>query len=120
MSEPEPNSPTGPADPSPRPRRAAIVGGGLAGLAAVVGLASAMKDRGVRGATIEVELFEARRRLGGRAASFADAASGESVDYCQHISMGCCTNLADFCRRTGTGDLFRTDRVLNLFTRDGR
>ena len=69
---------------------------------------------------VEVELFEARRRLGGRAASFADSSSGESVDYCQHISMGCCTNLTDFCQRTGTADLFRRDRVLRLFTRDGR
>jgi len=89
----------------------AIVGGGLAGLAAAVGLAN-------RGLT--VELLEARRRLGGRAASFQDATSGEAVDYCQHISMGCCTNLADFCQRTGTGDLFRADRVMHLFTRDGR
>ena len=91
--------------------RVAIVGGGLAGLAAAVGLAG----RGLR-----VQLFEARRRLGGRAASFTDAATGEAVDYCQHVSMGCCTNLADFCRRTDTADLFRRDRVLHLFTRDGR
>ena len=92
-------------------RSVAIVGGGLAGLAAAV----ALSRRGPR-----VVLFEARRRLGGRAASFADAATGESVDYCQHISMGCCTNLEDFCNRTQTADLFRRDRVLHLFTRDGR
>ncbi len=101
---------------APPPRRVAIVGGGLAGLAAAVGLAR----QSIAGQRLQVELFEARRRLGGRAASFADAATGEAVDYCQHISMGCCTNLADFCRRTGTEDLFRPDRVLHLFTRDGR
>jgi squalene-associated FAD-dependent desaturase len=120
MSELKPSSPTTAVYAAPRPRRVAIIGGGLAGLAAAVGLAGEMKAGGDQATGVEVELFEARRRLGGRAASFADVASGESVDYCQHISMGCCTNLADFCRRTGTGDLFRADRVLNLFTRDGR
>ena len=70
-----------------------IVGGGLAGLAAAVALAEL---------DCQVELFEARRALGGRAASFRDPATGELVDHCQHVSMGCCTNLADFCRRTGT------------------
>ena len=120
MSEPEPTSPTTADNATSRPRRVAIIGAGLAGLAAAVGLAEQTNAGGGQAAGVEVELFEARRRLGGRAASFADAASGESVDYCQHISMGCCTNLADFCRRTGTSDLFRADRVLNLFTRDGR
>ncbi|MES1213830.1 MAG: hydroxysqualene dehydroxylase HpnE [Singulisphaera sp.] len=104
------------AESTPRARRVTIVGGGLAGLATAVALARETAG----GRPLSIELREARRRLGGRAASFADAASGESVDYCQHISMGCCTNLADFCQRTGTADLFRPDRVLNLFTRDGR
>ncbi len=76
----------------PPPSRIAIVGGGLAGLAAAVGLA----DRG-----LHIELLEARRQLGGRAGSFRDPASGELVDHCQHVSLGCCTNLDDFCRRTG-------------------
>jgi squalene-associated FAD-dependent desaturase len=107
--------------PKAQSKRVAIVGGGLAGLAAAVGLAGAgIGSRQTAGQHVEVEIFEARRRLGGRAASFADAASGELVDYCQHISMGCCTNLVDFCQRTGTVDLFRRDRVLRLFTRDGR
>src|SRR5262245_5839743 len=43
--------------------RVAIIGGGLAGLAAALGLA----EQGVH-----VDLFEARRTLGGRAASFRD------------------------------------------------
>ncbi|HEY4308976.1 MAG TPA: hydroxysqualene dehydroxylase HpnE [Pirellulales bacterium] len=116
MIEPVPAPSIIPQPQPAQPRRVAIVGGGLAGLAAAVGLAGQIID----GQPLSIELIEARRRLGGRAASFADAASGEAVDYCQHISMGCCTNLADFCRRTGTADLFRADRVLNLFTRDGR
>ncbi|HEV3023550.1 MAG TPA: hydroxysqualene dehydroxylase HpnE, partial [Pirellulales bacterium] len=91
--------------------RIAIVGGGLAGLATAV----ALSDRG-----FELELHETRRRLGGRATSFYDSASGEWIDHCQHVSMGCCTNLADFCRRTGLAEFFRRDRVLYFFGPDGR
>jgi squalene-associated FAD-dependent desaturase len=89
----------------------AVVGGGLAGLAAAVALTSA----GCR-----VELFEARRALGGRAASFRDPTTGEVVDQCQHVSMGCCTNLADFCRRTGIAELFGRDPVVNFIGPDSR
>lgn len=92
-------------------KRVAIVGGGLAGLAAAVRLV----ERGC-----QVELFESRRQIGGRAASFRDPATGELVDYCQHVSLGCCTDLAEFCQRTGIADGFRRDRVLHLFTADGR
>ena len=77
-----------------------IVGGGLAGLAT----AAALVDRGLR-----ITLLESRPRLGGRASSFTDPATGEPVDNCQHVSMACCTNLDDFCRRVGTADLFRRE-----------
>jgi squalene-associated FAD-dependent desaturase len=97
--------------PSPAAPRVAIVGGGLAGLAAAVRLA----EEGYA-----VELFESRRRLGGRATSFRDPESGDAVDHCQHVSMGCCTNLADFARRTGIADLFDHARVLHFFSPDGR
>ncbi|HUT89869.1 MAG TPA: hydroxysqualene dehydroxylase HpnE [Thermoguttaceae bacterium] len=89
----------------------AVVGGGLAGLAAAVALC----ERGFR-----VELFEAGRRLGGRAGSFRDGISGELVDSCQHVAMGCCTNLADFLRRTGTSGCFRRRRQLHFVGPDGR
>lgn len=88
-----------------------VVGGGLAGLAAAVALASV----GCR-----VQLFEARRMLGGRATSFRDPATGELVDQCQHVGMGCCTNLADFCQRTGIASSFTRDRALNFIGPDGR
>lgn len=91
-------------------QRVAVVGGGLAGLAAAV----ALVERGFR-----VELFEARRRLGGRATSFRDPQSGETIDHCQHVSMGCCTNLADFCRRVGVRDRFRVDDTLHFFSETG-
>ncbi len=92
-------------------KRVAIVGGGLAGLAAAVGLAR-------RG--LHIELFEARRQLGGRATSFRDPASGAWVDHCQHVSLGCCTNLDDFCQRTGLVELIERHRALYFFGLDGR
>ncbi|HEX7446263.1 MAG TPA: hydroxysqualene dehydroxylase HpnE [Pirellulales bacterium] len=88
----------------------AIVGGGLAGLAAAVGLS---------GRGWQIELFEARRQLGGRAGSFHDPASSQWVDHCQHVGMACCTNLVDFCRRTDLAAGFRRDRVLHFFGPDG-
>jgi squalene-associated FAD-dependent desaturase len=89
-------------DASPR---IAIIGGGLAGLAAAVGLA----DRG-----LHVELFEARRQLGGRTGAFRDAETGMLVDHCQHVSLGCCTNFDDFCKRTGLINLLKRFRTLHF------
>src|SRR5439155_20735846 len=97
--------------PKPAPPRVVIVGGGLAGLAAAVGLA---------GKDLDVTLIESRPRLGGRASSFPDPASGELVDNCQHVSMACCTNLADFCPRAGTSGLFRREPAVFFLGPDGR
>ncbi len=80
-----------------------IVGGGLAGLAA----AAALVDSGT-----SVRLLEARRRAGGRAASFEDPVAGGLVDACQHVAMGCCTNFLDLCRQAGLADALRRDRTL--------
>jgi squalene-associated FAD-dependent desaturase len=88
-----------------------IIGGGLAGLAA----ATALAPRGFR-----VTLLEARGRLGGRASSFTDAASGQVIDTCQHVSMGCCTNLDHFCRTVGIDSLLRTQPCLYFMTADRR
>jgi len=68
----------------------AIAGGGLAGLAAACALAEA----GFR-----VTLLERRPFLGGRASSYQHPGTGETVDNCQHVLFGCCTNLIDFYRR---------------------
>ncbi|MBS0198319.1 MAG: squalene synthase HpnC [Planctomycetes bacterium] len=78
-------------------RRVTIVGGGVAGIAAAVTLA----DRGV-----PVTLLEAKRRLGGRATSFVDQGTGETLDNCQHIALGCCTAYLSLCERLGATDLF--------------
>jgi len=73
----------------------AIAGGGLAGLAAGCALA----DAGFR-----VTLIEKRPFVGGRASSYEHPGTGEVVDNCQHVLLGCCTNLIDFYRRIGVED----------------
>ena len=54
-----------------------------------------------------VELFEKRPVLGGRASSFVPPGESEPIDNCQHVLLGCCTNLIDFFRRAGAGGKFR-------------
>jgi squalene-associated FAD-dependent desaturase len=80
----------------------AIAGGGLAGLAAAAALG---------GAGFEVDLFEARPFLGGRATSYSVPASSgeevETIDNCQHILLRCCTNLLNFYERLGVRSQIR-------------
>ena len=87
------------------------MGGGLAGMAC----AAALVGRG-----LHVELFEGRKKLGGRAGSYLDRESGESIDHCQHVAMGCCTNFLDFCRRTQIDTLFTQQKTLHFFGPDGQ
>ena len=74
-----------------------MIGGGLAGLSSAVALA----DAGWR-----VCLLEKRPHLGGRATSYT-LPDGSEVDNCQHVTLGCCTNLADFYRRVGAEEKIR-------------
>jgi squalene-associated FAD-dependent desaturase len=76
----------------------AIVGGGLAGLAAAAALGSA---------DYSVTLLEARPFLGGRATSYplnTGDDDGPTIDNCQHVLLRCCKNLIDFYRRLGVAD----------------
>jgi len=84
-------------------RNVVVVGGGLAGLACAAGL-------GKRG--WKVTLLESRNRLGGRASSFRDAQTGEWLDNCQHVSLGCCTNFTQFCELVGIADHFHREDEL--------
>jgi zeta-carotene desaturase len=88
-----------------------VVGGGLAGLAAGCALA----DAGLR-----VTLFEKRPFLGGRASSYEHPGTGEVVDNCQHVLLGCCTNLVDFYRRIGVEDKIRWYDRLTFIEPGGR
>ncbi len=78
--------------------RVAVIGGGLAGISAGCALADA---------GYHVELFERRPYLGGRASSYELPGTGEVVDNCQHVLLGCCTNLIDFYHRLGVEDQIR-------------
>ena len=87
-----------------------MIGGGLAGLASGVALAEA----GWR-----VRLFEQRPFLGGRATSYV-LPNGEHVDNCQHVTLGCCTNLADFYRRVGSANKIKFFDELVFLDPQGR
>jgi len=94
-----------------RPLHVAVVGGGLAGLAAACALAEA----GCR-----ISLYERRPYLGGRASSYQHPGTGEVVDNCQHVLLGCCTNLIDLYRRTGVEDKIRWYDELTFLEPGGR
>ncbi len=83
----------------------AVVGGGVAGLAAAEALIRAGQC---------VILLEQRTELGGRISSFRDLDSGWYLDNGQHVWMPCCTNFVDFLNRTGVGDLTCTQPRLRV------
>ncbi len=89
----------------------AIIGGGLAGLSA----GCALSDAGYR-----VEIFERRPYLGGRASSYELPGTGEVVDNCQHVLLGCCTNLLDFYRRLGVEQQIRWYDEITFLLPGGR
>ena len=96
-------------------RKVLIAGGGLAGLSAAAALGSA---------GFEVDLFEARPFLGGRATSYAlpaaDGEEAETVDNCQHILLRCCVNLLNFYERLGVRDRIRFYREFFFLEPGGR
>src|SRR3984957_7612310 len=87
-----------------------VIGGGLAGLSSAVALAEA----GFR-----VRLLEKRPYLGGRATSYL-LPGGEHIDNCQHVTLGCCTNLEDFYRRVGAAGKIAYYDSLVFVDREGR
>jgi hydroxysqualene dehydroxylase len=87
-------------------KKVIVVGGGLAGMAAAVALESAGQI---------VTLIEARKTLGGRAGSFEDPQTGEILDNCQHVLLGCCVNLLDFYRRIGVLDRIHWENTIHFF-----
>src|SRR5271154_2452764 len=91
--------------------RIAVVGGGLAGLAAGCALA---------GSGFRVTLFERRPYLGGRASSYQHPGTGEVVDNCQHVLLGCCTNLIQFYERLGVEGKIRWFDRLTFLEPGGR
>jgi len=45
---------------------------------------------------------------------------GEHVDNCQHVTLGCCTNLADFYKRVGSADKIKFFDRLFFLDPEGR
>ncbi len=91
--------------------RVIVIGGGLAGLAA----ATALAPKG-----FQVALLESRNRLGGRAGSFTDTTTGQLIDACQHVSMGCCTQFKHFTQAVGIDKWMQPQPCLYFMTPDGR
>jgi len=92
-------------------KRVAIIGGGLAGLAAGCALAEA-------GVTVIV--FERRPYVGGRASSYEHPGTGEVIDNCQHVLLGCCTNLIHFYERLDVSGKIRWFDELTFIEPGGR
>jgi len=88
-----------------------VIGGGLAGLAA----AGTLSKQGQK-----VVLIESKGKIGGRAASFVDLASGDLIDNCQHVSMKCCTNLQYFCEEIGISHYIKDEPNMFWRTPDGK
>lgn len=80
-----------------------VAGGGIAGLAAAAALG---------GAGFEVDLFESRDFLGGRATSWPVSPESEIIDNCQHVLLRCCVNLMDLYGRL---DVARNIRFYKKF-----
>lgn len=91
------------------PARATVIGGGVAGIAA----SFALRDRGY-----EVELWEGRGHLGGRAFSFEDGRMGGETDNGPHVMLGCYDEMRRLLRRLGTEHLFSRPRRLTLAYRE--
>ncbi|MCA9135556.1 MAG: hydroxysqualene dehydroxylase HpnE [Planctomycetales bacterium] len=85
--------------------RVVIVGGGLAGMSAAESLSTIHPET-------QITILESKRVLGGRAGSYDDPQFDSTVDYCQHVAMGCCTNLIDLLTRCGLDQHFRRYREL--------
>ena len=84
----------------------------MAGLAAASALGSAGFD---------VHLYEARPFLGGRATSFpVSPGDPELIDNCQHVLLGCFTNLLDLYSRLGVQDRIRFYREFYFVEPGGR
>lgn len=92
-------------------KRVAVVGAGVAGLAAACALAQ-------DGYTVEV--FERRPYVGGRASSYLHPGVDEVIDNCQHIVLGCCTNILDLLRRAGASDALRWSDAITFLEPGGR
>lgn len=91
--------------------RVAIVGAGLAGLACAVDLADA---------GWEVEIFESRPFIGGKAGSWIDA-DGNHVEMGLHVFFGCYYELFELMKKVGASENLRLkEHTHNFINKEGR
>ncbi|MBD1919555.1 9,9'-di-cis-zeta-carotene desaturase [Microcoleus sp. FACHB-831] len=89
--------------------RVAIVGAGLAGMAAAVDLVDA---------GCEVEIFESRPFVGGKVGSWVDA-DGNHVEMGLHVFFGCYYQLFDLMKKVGALDNLRLKQHTHTFINKG-
>jgi squalene-associated FAD-dependent desaturase len=91
---------------------AIVIGGGLAGLASAAALGQA---------GFQVDLFEARAFLGGRATSYpVPGDTSEVIDNCQHVLLRCCVNVMNFYGRLGVADRIQFHKRFYFIEPGGR
>ena len=95
----------------PQRKHVVIIGGGLAGCTAALALARSENAQ----AKYQITLIESKSRLGGRVGSYTDQTSGLTIDYCQHIGMGCCTALKQLIEWLDQTSLWRVERELHFY-----
>ncbi len=66
-----------------------------------------------------MELLEGKSIPGGRASSYEAQDTGEPVDNCQHVLMGCCTNLLQFYEHAGVRDRIAWIDAIRFLATDG-
>ncbi len=91
------------------PKRIAIIGAGVSGLAAAVELlTSEQSDK------LSITIYESRREAGGRTRSFTDSLSGDELDNGQHLLMGCYTSTIEYLEKIGTSHLLKRKKGLSI------
>ena len=90
-----------------------IIGAGTAGIAAAIELCIAGK---------RVLVLESKSYIGGRARSFDDTETGETIDNGQHVMMGCYTSLLSIFKELATDNLLLRQNALsvNFIDSDGK
>ncbi len=86
-------------------KKCVVVGGGFAGLASAVYLSKTGYN---------LELIEASPKLGGRAYSFTENSTGDTIDNGQHIMMGCYKETLKFLSLIGASEDVEIQKYLSI------